>query len=212
MNCPNCGRPLAEGEVCNCMNNEPAFAPEVAAAPVTEQPPVMPEQPPVMPEQPPVMSEQQTFYQPPQEAFNAQYNDYAQQQQQQQYYVPPVAPAAPVPAVDVPARTDYPEGYRIKKKYVAVILAAVFGPLGLHNFYLGNKNKGLAQLLVCLIGSLFVGLGYIAAEIWAIVDCIQLLTEKQDKDFNGFKIRTLEESIVAEKMKAEKALQETEEE
>ena len=22
MNCPNCGRPLADGEVCNCVNEE----------------------------------------------------------------------------------------------------------------------------------------------------------------------------------------------
>ena len=43
------------------------------------------------------------------------------------------------------ARTDYPEGYKIKKKYVAVILAFTFGWLGIHNFYLGNKTKAIVK-------------------------------------------------------------------
>lgn len=202
MNCPNCGRPLAEGEVCNCVNNEAPYAPpQVDPAPQAAPPAPeqnfyqQPQEQPVyaQPVQDPQFAQQQNYYQPP--------------QQQAPYYG---APVAPMPPVEVPARTDYPEGYKVKKKYVAVILAVVLGPLGLHNFYLGNKSKGLAQLLICLIGSLLAGLGYIVAYIWAIIEAVQLLTEKIDRDADGFKIQTLEEGIVAEKIKAEKALKDAE--
>lgn len=125
---------------------------------------------------------------------NGYYNP--QQYQQQPYYVP--APPAPVAA-----RTDYPEGYKIKRKYVAIILAATLGFFGIHNFYLGNSSKATAQVLIATLGSLFFGLGMAVAYIWAIVEAVQLLTESIDKDANGFKIQTFEEALVAEKMKAE---------
>lgn len=178
MNCPNCGRPLAEGEVCNCINEAPVNAQPAAEAPAQEQYYAAPVPP--VPEQ-----QYQQPYQP-----------------QQNYY-------APAPAY-VPPRTDYPEGYKPKRKYAAVLLAATLGPYGIHNFYLGNKNKALTQLLICLIGSLFMGLGWIAAYIWAIIDAVELLIDKQDVDANGFKIQTFEEAIVAEKMRAEKEAAEKE--
>ncbi len=192
MNCPNCGRPLEEGEVCNCVN-------EAAAAP---QPPVEePQAEPVAP-QAPEQAPQQTYYAPvppvaPQpNAF--QQNPY---QQAPFYGAPPVAPVA---------RRDYPQGYKPKRKYAAVILAVTLGPFGIHNFYLGHKNKGLTQLLIAVIGSLFVGLGFIAAYVWAIVDAVELLTDKQDMDENGFKIQTFEEALVAERLRAEKEAKENE--
>ena len=113
---------------------------------------------------------------------------------------PPVAAYEPpqstqqIPA-DVPARTDYPEGYKIKKKLVAVVLAVTVGMFGIHNYYLGNNSKALAQLLVCLLGSLFFGIGAIVAYVWAIVEAILIFCEKNDKDANGYKIMTPEESI-----------------
>ncbi|GEM_PF-309273 len=184
MNCPNCGRPLADGEVCNCLNenfNAPVQpeAAQVNSAPVYEGQPA-----------------QQAYANPSQQA------PYADPAQQYAYQQPPYyAPQAPVPAPV--ARTDYPEGYKPKRKYAAVILAVTLGQFGIHNFYLGNKNKALTQLLICLIGSIFAGLGAIAAWIWAIVDAVELLTDKQDMDANGFKIQTFEEALVAERIKAE---------
>ncbi len=160
MNCPNCGRELAEGEVCNCTQQ---------SAPTPQQPP------------------QETYYTPPVAAYVPQQN---QQNQQGQYYAPQQ------PAVtEVPARTDYPEGYKIKKKLVAVILASTVGMFGIHNYYLGNNSRALAQLLVCLLGSLVFGLGAIVAYVWAIVEAILIFAEKSDKDANGYKIMTFEESI-----------------
>lgn len=181
MNCPRCGRPLAEGEICNCAANE-AFppVPPVPEAPVAPefQDQAAPFTAPPMPPQPDMVPP----YQP---------------QPQPQQFAPPVAvPAGP--------RTDYPEGYKIKKKNVAVILGWTLGFLGIHNFYLGNQSKAIAQLLICLIGNLLFGLGFIAAAIWAIIDTVQLLTEDNNTDANGFKIMTFEESIVRTRMEAEK--------
>lgn len=169
MNCPNCGKELAEGEVCTCVATEEQNA-QAAASQQYYAP-----QPPVnnVPYTPPVNNEQQATYFNP--AAQAQY-----------------APQAPV---EVPARTDYPEGYKPKKKLVAVVLAVTLGMFGIHNYYLGNQNKFIAQLLICLLGSLVVGIGFAVAYIWAIVEAVQIFTEKCDKDANGYKIMTFEESI-----------------
>ncbi|MBQ9227422.1 MAG: TM2 domain-containing protein [Eubacterium sp.] len=96
----------------------------------------------------------------------------------------------------------------MKKKYVAVLLGATLGALGIHNFYLGNQSKAIAQLLICLVGSLLFGLGAVAASVWALIETVQLLTEDIDKDANGFKIMTFEESLVKTRMEAEKKLDE----
>lgn len=103
----------------------------------------------------------------------------------------------PMPIINPQPRTDYPQGYKIKKKYVAVILAALLGPFGIHNFYLGKRERGTAQLLLCTVGSLLFGLGAIAAAIWAIVEAVQLLTEDINADAEGYKIQTLDEAFRA---------------
>ena len=173
MNCPNCGRPLAEGEVCNCVANE---IPQAAPAPAPEPQPQ---------QVPPAAPQQNAYYAPP----------VAPQPPQSQTYFDPSAQPPVTPAEEIPARTDYPEGYKIKKKYIAVLLALTLGPLGIHNYYLGNNNKGLTQLLICLIGSLFAGLGFMVSYIWAFVEAVMIFTEKEDKDANGYKIMTFEECI-----------------
>lgn len=181
MNCPNCGRPLAEGETCNCISNESYVNPN----PIIHEPQVNTAPPFEAQAQP--YAPQNTYYQPPQSAF------YQPGTNPQGYgAMPQPAPAA------APARTDYPEGYKIKRKYVAVILAATLGAFGIHNFYLGNNNRAVAQLLVATVGSLVFGLGLVAAGIWGIVEAVQLLTDKIDSDANGFKIQTFEEALAKE--------------
>ena len=39
----------------------------------------------------------------------------------------------------------------------------------MHNFYLGNTGKAVAQLLLTLVGWILLGLGPIAAAIWGFV-------------------------------------------
>jgi TM2 domain-containing membrane protein YozV len=168
MICPNCGRELADGEVCTCTQ--------------TSQ----------IPEQ---NAQQETQYEAPQyeapQYTQPQGNYYDPNAQVPPTYYPPVA-ENPVP------RTDYPAGYKIKKKYVAVILAYTLGILGIHNFYLGNNSKGIAQILLTTVGALIL-VGPIITLVWSIVEAVLLLTESIDSDANGFKIQTLEEALNSKK-------------
>lgn len=182
MNCPNCGRELAEGEVCNC-TQENEQAQEFNASPS------QPEQNYYDP------SVQQGYYNP-----NVQQGVYNQQQYQTQgtYYDPNAAYYNPPAPEKGPARTDYPKGYKIKKKYAAVILAATLGVFGIHNFYLGNTGKAIAQVLIATVGSLFLGIGFVAAYVWATVEAVLLLIESIDRDADGYKIQTFEEALAKE--------------
>lgn len=116
----------------------------------------------------------------------------------QPQYIPPYPPQgyapAPMPIIKPKASKDYPEGYKIKRKYVAVILAVALGVVGIHNFYLGNKEKAIAQLLIATIGSLLI-IGPIITLVWSMVEAVQLLCEYIDADANGYKIQTFEEAI-----------------
>lgn len=207
MKCPNCGRELLEGEICTCTseqtveNNQEQAANEVqteaSAEPVeaqeveqqSEQP--QPENTYYQPSEPaPQQGEYQNIYQEQgfnQPMYGAPQQNYYDPNQQAPYYNPVMAKPEP--------STDYPENYKPKKKYVAVILAASLGALGIHNFYLGNNGKATAQLLIALIGSLLFGLGLVVAEVWALVEAVQLLTDKIDADANNFKIMTFAEEL-----------------
>ena len=56
-------------------------------------------------------------------------------------------------------------------------------------FYLGYTNKGIAQLLLTLLGGWLCGAGAIAAGIWALVEAIQLLTGSIHQDANGVPLK-----------------------
>lgn len=208
MKCPNCGRDLLEGEICTCTTVEQDAQTTAQAQPENE---VQPEtEAPVEAQEVEQQNEQpqpeNTYYRPSEPAAQqGEYQNIYQEQDfnqpmygapQQNYYDPnqQVPYYNPVMAKPEPS-TDYPEDYKPKKKYVAVILAATLGAFGIHNFYLGNNSKATAQLLIALIGSLFFGLGLVVAEIWALVETVQLLTDKIDADANNFKIMTFAEEL-----------------
>ncbi len=196
MNCPNCGRPLAEGEICNCINsNEGYVNPNpIINEPQTATPPPFESQVAQAPyTQPNPYAQANTYYQPPQGAF---YQPGSEKAPASSIF------AVPSPA-DGPAKTNYPEGYRIKRKYAAVLLAWTLGAFGIHNFYLGYHNKAVAQVLIATLGSLLFGLGLVAASVWAIIDAVQLLTDKIDRDADGYKIQTFEEALAKELNKNE---------
>ena len=175
MFCGNCGRELKEGEVCTCTQTNAA----VNSAPVQEAP------------------AQPNFYVPP--TAQGEYNQFGVAAFPGTYYDPQKAYENAQPEEKVPARTDYPEGYKIKKKYVAVLLAASLGMFGIHNFYLGNRDKAIAQLIIATAGGfLTLGIGLIVATIWATVECVLILTEDIDRDANGFKIQTFEEALATQ--------------
>ena len=74
----------------------------------------------------------------------------------------------------------------------AGLLGIFLGGLGVHNFYLGNTGKAVAQLLLTLVGWILLGLGPIAAAIWGFVEGIIILCSKPGspwhKDANGYEL------------------------
>ena len=188
MNCPNCGKELYEGEVCTCTADSGNVVNE---APAPQQENVY--QPETTPLQEPV-------YQPTYQE-NPAYTQPVYDTQQQNYYNPNQPPYFDPALVNPAPSTDYPNGYKPKKKYVAVLLAVTFGFLGLHNFYLGNSSKGVAQLLIALIGSLALGIGFVVAYVWAFVEAYNIFTDKVEADANGFKIMTFAEELAKAQQK-----------
>lgn len=124
----------------------------------------------------------QTGYQPPQytQQYQQQYQPPRYTQQYQQPYQQPTYNAPPPPVYSTP------QGYGQKSRIAAALLAFLFGYLGVHNFYMGNTGKGIAQLLIGSLGSTVTcGLGLIAAEIWSIYEGIQLLKGTVTVDGHG---------------------------
>lgn len=69
-----------------------------------------------------------------------------------------------------------------KSKMAAGLLGIFLGAFGVHNFYLGNTGKAVAQLLISLLSC-----GFLApvSSIWGLIEGILLLTGSIDKDGQG---------------------------
>lgn len=72
-----------------------------------------------------------------------------------------------------------------KSKMAAGLLGIFLGYLGIHNFYLGNTSKAVAQLLLTLLGWIACGIGPAAAAIWGLIEGIMILTGSINTDANG---------------------------
>lgn len=79
--------------------------------------------------------------------------------------------------------TDTP--YTVRYKHTAGLLGIFGGTLGLHNFYLGNKDKAVAQLLITILGSFCCGIGPVVSFIWGLVEGIQILSGTITVDGQG---------------------------
>ena len=79
-----------------------------------------------------------------------------------------------------------------KSKIAAGLLGILFGSLGVHNFYLGNTGKAVAQLLLTLIGWIVL-IGPVIAGIWGLIEGILILTSSTGsewhKDGKGYELR-----------------------
>lgn len=67
-----------------------------------------------------------------------------------------------------------PMGYSQKSKLAAGLLGIFLGCFGVHNFYLGNTGKAVAQLLLTVIGWI-IFIGPAIASIWGLVEGIMIL-------------------------------------
>ncbi len=86
------------------------------------------------------------------------------------YQPPPAAAYQPPAGGQVPAVG--PDGTPLKSKMVAGLLGIFLGGFGVHNFYLGNTNKGIIQIVVTLVTC---GIG----AIWGTIEGILILVGNQ---------------------------------
>lgn len=64
-----------------------------------------------------------------------------------------------------------------KNRVVVGLMALFLGTLGIHNFYLGYKNRALAQILISTVGGLFsCGIATLAVAVWSPIESIQIFT------------------------------------
>ncbi len=78
-----------------------------------------------------------------------------------------------------------PQGAQ-KSKMAAGLLGIFLGSLGIHNFYLGNTGKAVAQLLISVLSC---GTLAIVSEIWGLVEGIQILTGSIATDAAGIPLK-----------------------
>lgn len=82
-----------------------------------------------------------------------------------------------------------------KSKLAAGLLGIFLGCYGVHNFYLGYTGKAVTQLVLTLVGYLFVccgGIGIflvLGIVIWTLVEGIMILAGKIDTDANGVPLK-----------------------
>jgi len=81
--------------------------------------------------------------------------------------------------------------YSSRSRIVTVLLAFLFGVLGIHNFYLGYKGKGITQLLLTTVGSIFI-IGPLISGFWAFIDLVTCLISSDKTDADGNVLRGLE--------------------
>jgi TM2 domain-containing membrane protein YozV len=86
----------------------------------------------------------------------------------------PVPGTSPPPVVaSAPRAPDLGD----RNKYIAALIAFLFGPLGIHRFYLGRTGSGIAMVLLsCTI------IGLLATVPWAFIDMIRYLV-MSDREF-----------------------------
>lgn len=79
-----------------------------------------------------------------------------------------------------------------KSKIAAGLLGIFLGSLGVHNFYLGNTGKAVAQLLLTLVGWIVL-VGPMISSIWGLIEGIMILASHQGdswhQDSNGYELQ-----------------------
>lgn len=73
-----------------------------------------------------------------------------------------------------------------KSKLAAGLLGIFLGGLGIHNFYLGNNGKAVAQLLIAL---LTCGAGAAVTSIWGLIEGILILCGNIKVDGKGVPLK-----------------------
>ena len=92
--------------------------------------------------------------------------------------------------IPTPAHRFPPAGYPQKSRIAAGLFGMLIGTFGVHNFYLGNTQRGLIQILVATLGApLTCGLSTVAVWVWSLVEGVQILEGKIKMDANCIKLK-----------------------
>jgi TM2 domain-containing membrane protein YozV len=105
--------------------------------------------------------------QPPQQYAQTGQNYQYAQQQNYQYAATPTERG---PGIGSPQ----------KDKWVAAVLAFLLGTLGIHKFYLGYKNAGIAMLVISLVGGLCFGIGWIVMAVISLIEAVKYVILTQE--------------------------------
>ncbi len=73
-----------------------------------------------------------------------------------------------------------------KSKIAAGLLGIFLGAFGVHNFYLGNTGKAVAQLLITVLSCFTLAA---VSEIWGLVEGIMILTGNIHTDAKGVELK-----------------------
>ena len=88
----------------------------------------------------------------------------------------PVMPQGGYPGAMPNGRGPYPISPIPHSKLAAGLLSIFLGCFGVGNFYLGRTGRGVAQLMLTLIGFPFFFIGPTIAMIWGLIEGILILT------------------------------------
>jgi TM2 domain-containing membrane protein YozV len=94
----------------------------------------------------------------------------------------PVAAAAVSPAAAADFDFEFEPDPEAKNRTTFIVLGALLGPCGAHNFYAGYKGKGIAQLCITV---LTLGFASPMSWIWAVIDVCTV-----DRDSKGIKFKS----------------------
>ena len=96
-----------------------------------------------------------------------------------------VVPETTAPTTQQPVNPNI----NAKSKIAGGLFGIFLGSLGIHNFYLGYNSKGIAQLLLTLVGWVACGLGPMIAYVWGLIEGIMILAGSIDRDADGVPLK-----------------------
>lgn len=102
----------------------------------------------------------------------------------------PIPPQQPIYNTMPPVGMEPPIGYRQRSRMAAGILGMLAGTMGLHNFYLGNNQRALTQLLLATLGAAVTcGISTVIVMVWGMSEGVKILEHKINTDGNGILLK-----------------------
>ena len=91
----------------------------------------------------------------------------------------------PQSVCDATSQTQHP-----KSRLAVGVLALLFGWLGIHNFYIGNKSTATTQLVLGLLGIVTCSVTTIISAVWSFIDAIKIFSGDINYDAYGLPFKS----------------------